>query len=146
MSVSIYRANGPVHVEWYPKAVSTAIAFGEPVYLDTDGRLAPYTPGVAGPFLGLCKKEIAATDDDFASATRIPVEVGNYDTEYLITASTTAAGTTDVGEYCDYVEATVSVNVGSSGQNDVYVTQVISTTLVVVKFARKVTSITTTVE
>jgi hypothetical protein len=146
MAVSLFRANGPVHIEWYPKASSTDIAFGEPVYLNTDGRLAPYTPGVAAPFIGLCKKEIASTDSDYADNTKIPVEVGNYDTEYLITASTTAAGATDVGEYCDYVEATVSVNVGSSGQNDVYVTQVISTTLIVVKFARKVTSITTTVE
>lgn len=146
MAVSIYRKNGPVHVEFYPKAASTAIAFGEPVYLNTDGRLAPYTPAVAGPFLGLCKKEIAATDDDFASTTRIPVEVGNAETEYVITASSTSAGATDVGEYCDYVEATVSVNVGSSSADDFYVTQVISTTLVVGKFARRIVSKSATLE
>jgi len=146
MSVSIYRKNGPVHIEYYPKTASTDIAFGEPVYLTTGGALSPYTPGVAAPFLGLCKKAIASTDDDYTSTTRIPVEVGNYDTEYLITASTTGAAATDVGEFVDYVEATVSVNVGSSSADDFYVTQVISSTLVVGKFARRVTSITTTLE
>lgn len=146
MSVTMFRPNGPTHVEWYPKDASVAFTFNEPVYLTTDGVLSPYTPGVAAPFLGLIKKTIASTDSDYASETRVPVEVGNYDTEYLITASTTAAAATDVGEYVDYVEATISVNVGSSSQNDFYVTQVISSTLVVGKFARRVTSITTTLE
>ena len=146
MSVKLYRANGKIRIEFYPKEASTLISFGEPVYLNTSGNLAPYTPGVAGPFLGLCKKAITASDSDYSSNTRIPVEVGNYDTEYLITASTTAAAATNVGEYCDYVESTVSANVGSTGQNDLFVTQFISTTLVIAKWARRVTSITTTVE
>ena len=146
MAVRIFRENGPVHVEWYPKTASTAFAFGDPVYLDTNGRLLAYTPGVAAPWVGLLKKAIAATDSDYASTTRVPVEVGNYDTEYLFDASTTAAAATDVGEYVDYVAATVSVNVGSSAQNDVYVTQFISTTLVVGKWVRRIQSITTTVE
>lgn len=146
MTVRLFKANGLVHVEFYPKAVSTAIAFDEPVYLDTDGRVAPYTPGVAAPWLGLCKKAIASTDSDYASATRIPVEVGNAESEYLFDATTTAAAATDVGEYVDYVEATVSVNVGSTSQNDVYVTQFVSSTLVVGKWARRVQGITTTLE
>ena len=142
----MFRPNGPAHVEFYPKTASTAYAFGTPVYLDTNGRLLAYTPGVAAPFLGLIKKTIASTNSDYASNTRVPVEVGNYDTEYLFDATTTAAAATDVGEYCDYVAATVSVNVGATVQNDVYVTQVISTTLVVGKWARRVTGITTTLE
>lgn len=146
MSVRMFRANGPTHIEYYGKTASTAFSFEEPVALDTTGTLIPYTPGLAAPFLGLIKATIVSTDSDFASTTRVPVEVGTYDTEYLITASTTAAGTTNVGEYVDYVESTVSVNVGATSQNDFYVTQIISTTLVVGKFVRKTTSITTTVE
>jgi hypothetical protein len=142
----MYKANGPVHVEFYPKTASTLFSFDEPVALDTTGTLIPYTPGIAAPCLGLIKKAITATDSDYASTTRVPVEVGNYDTEYLFDATTTAAAATDVGEYVDYVEATMSVNVGSSAQNDVYVTQVLSTTLVVGKWARRVTSITSTLE
>jgi len=146
MTVRIFRANGPVHIEFYPKTASTLISFGEPVYLTTDGRLSPYTPAVAAPFLGLCKKAITATDSDYASTTRIPVEVGTYDTEYLFDASTTTAAATDVGEFVDYVEATVSVNVGSTSANDVYVTQYISGTLVVGKWGRRVTSPGATIE
>ena len=146
MTVKLHRPNGSIHIEHYPKAASTAITYDEPVYLDTSGFLAPYTPGVAAPMLGLCKKAVASTDSDYASNTRVPVEVGNYDTEYLVDATTTAAAATDRGEYVDYVQATRSVNVGSSSQNDFYVTQFISTTLVVGKFARRVTSITSTLE
>lgn len=133
-------------MEYYPKTASTLFTFNEPVYLNTDGTLAPYTPGVAAPCLGLIKKAITAADSDYASATRVPVEVGNDDTEYLFDASTTAAAATDVGEYVDYVEATISVNVGSSSNDDVYVTQIVSTTQVVGKWARRLMAKTTTLE
>ena len=146
MSVRMFRQNGQSHVEYYPKAASTAIGFNEPVYLNTSGQLAPYTPGVAAPFMGLCKKTVASTDSDYASNTRIPVEVGNSETEYLFDATTTAAGSTDVGEYVDYVTATQSVNVGSSSNDDVYVTGVISTTLVIGKWARRLMAKTATLE
>ena len=137
MAVRIFRENGPVHLEWYPKTASTAFAFNEPVYLGTAGRLLAYTPGVAAPFLGLCKQTIASSS---TTTVNIPVEVGNYDTEYLIDATTTAAAQTDVGEWVDYVAATVSVNVGASTEDDFYVTQFLSTTLVIGKWARRVAS------
>lgn len=146
MSVRIFRANGPVHVEYYGKTASTVFAFDEPVYLGTDGTLLAYTPGVAAPFLGLIKKAVAATDSDYASATRVPVEVPNAETEYLFDATTTAAAATDVGEYVDYVSATRSVNVGSTAQNDVYVTGFVSALLVIGKWARRIQAITTTLE
>ena len=146
MAVRLFRPNGNVHIEYYQKTASTAFAFNEPVYLGTAGRLLAYTPGVAAPVLGLIKKTIASTDSDYASTTNVPVEVGNYDTEYLFDATTTAAALTDVGEYVDYVTATRSVNVGATAQNDVFVTGVISATLVIGKWARRITSITTTVE
>lgn len=146
MAVRMFRANGPTHIEYYPKTASTLFTTNEPVALDTTGTLIPYTPGIAAPFLGVIKKAVVATDSDYASASRVPVEVGNPNTEWLIDATTTAAASTDRGEYVDYVEATISVNVGSSSQNDCYVTDVISTTLVVVKFARTIQAITTTLE
>lgn len=137
MTVRIFRANGPVHIEWYQKTASTAFAFDEPVCFTTTGRLIAYTPGAVQPVLGLCKQTVASTS---TTTAKIPVEVGNYDTEYLFDATTTAAALTDVGEFVDYVAATRSVNVGVSTEDDVFVTQFISTTLVVGKFARKVTS------
>lgn len=146
MTVRLFKANGPIHIEFYQKTASTALAFDEPVYLGTAGRLLAYTPGVAAPFLGLCKKAIASTDSDYASTTNIPVEVPNAEAEYLFDASTTAAALTDVGEFVDYVTATRSVNVGSSSADDVYVTGFVSTVFVIGKWARRVQSITATLE
>ena len=140
MTVRLFRANGPVHIEWYKKTASTAFAFDEPVCFTTTGRLIAYTPGAVQPVLGLIKKTIASTDSDYTSTTRVPVEVGNQDSEYLFDASTTAAALTDCGEFVDYVSATRSVNVGVSTEDDVFVTQFISTTLVVGKWARRVLS------
>lgn len=137
MAVRMFRPNGDVRVEWYPKTASTAFAFDEPVALSTAGRLVPYTPGIASPFLGLCKQTIASTS---TTTAKIPVEVGTMDTEYLIDATTTAAAQTDVGEFVDYVSATRSVNVGVSTEDDFFVTQFISTVLVVGKWARRVVS------
>jgi len=136
----MFKANGPTHIEFYQKTASTDFAFDEPVCFTTTGRLIAYTPGAVQPVLGLCKKAVASTDSDYASTTRIPVEVGNQDTEYLFDASTTAAALTDCGEFVDYVAATRSVNVGVSTEDDVFVTQFISTTLVVGKWARRVVS------
>lgn len=137
MAVRMFRPNGPVHIEWYQKTASTALAFDEPMALSTAGRLVPYTPGIATPFLGLCKQTIASSS---TTTAKVPVEVGNQDTEYLIDATTTAAAQTDVGEFVDYVSATASVNVGASTEDDFFVTQFVSTTLVVGKWARRVAS------
>ena len=140
MAVRLWKANGPIHIEFYPKTASTAFAFDEPVCFTTTGRLIAYTPGAVQPFLGLIKKTIASTDSDYASATRVPVEVANLDSEYLIDASTTAAAETDQGEFVDYVAATRSVNVGVSTEDDFFVTKFISTTLVVGKWVRRTLS------
>ena len=140
MSVTIFKANGPVHIEFHPKDASVEFSFDEPVVLGGDGVLIPYTPGINKPFLGLIKKTIATTDSDYAEETRVPVEVGNENTEYLITASTTAAAATDVGEFVDYVEATVSVDPGVTTADDFYVTKFISTVLVVGRFVRRTES------
>lgn len=84
--------------------------------------------------MGLCKRAWAATD---ATTTRTPVEVYGPDAEFLFDATTTAAAQTDVGEYVDYVLATESVNVGASTNDDVYVTDVVSATLVIGKWRRR---------
>ena len=134
MSIRLFRPNGPIHVEWYPKTASTAYAYGDLVAIDTTGYLIVYAAGGSYPMLGLIQETVASTD---ATNKKVPVLVGSVDAEYLIDATTTAAGVTDVGEYCDYVAATQSVNVGSSSNDEFYITQVISTTLVVGKFGQR---------
>jgi len=138
MAMRLFRPNGDCHLEWYQKTASTAFTFNDAVALGTLGRVVDYTAGGAFPLLGLIQETVAATD---TTTDKVPVLVCNVDAEYLFDATTTAAALTDVGEYVDYVEATQSVNVGASTNNDVYVTQFISTTLVVGKMSRRLPTV-----
>ena len=140
--IRLFRANGAnPHLEHYPKAASEAFAFNDIVGINTSGYLTKYTDGASFPMLGLIQKTIAATDSDYASNTRVPVLVAGAEAEYLCDVSTGTAAQTDVGEYID-VDDHNSVDVASSTNNDFYVTQFISTVLVVAKMTRKVVSAT----
>lgn len=139
MAIRLFRPVGQTHLEWYQKTASTAFTFNDAVALSTAGRVTPYTAGGAFPYLGLIQQTIASTS---ATTAKVPVLVCDVDAEFLFDATTTAAAQTDVGEYVDYVAATQSVNVGASSNNDVYVTQVISSTLVVGKWSRRLPLVT----
>lgn len=123
---------GKFHTEWYPKVVSTAFAENDLVYLDANGYLTPAVDGANIVALGLIQKTIAATDDDYATATMVPVLVGDKDAEFLCDVSTGTAAQTDVGEHIDIDDAN-SVDVTASTYDVFFVTKFISTTQVVAK-------------
>lgn len=128
----IKHYSGPVHIEWYPKVASTAFAENDLVYLDANGYLTPAVDGANIVSIGLIQKAIAATDDDYASTTMVPVLVGDKDTEFLCDVSTGSAAQTDVGEHIDIDDAN-SVDVTASTYDIFFVTRVISATQVVAK-------------
>jgi len=137
MAIAPYR--GKLHVEWYPKKVSTVFALNDLVYLDSNGYVAPAVDDAAILPLGLILKAVAATDSDYASATNVPVLVGEADNEFLVDVGTGSAAQTDVGEWCD-VDGTypaTKVDVTSSSYDIWLVTQIVSTTKVVAKLAKK---------
>jgi len=129
--ISLYRPDN-THLEWYPKVVSTAFAYNDLVYVDANGYLTPAVDGALIKSVGLIKKVIAATDSDYATATRVPVEVSGPDAEYLCDVSTGTAAQTDVGEHIDIDDAN-SVDVSASTYDVFFVTDVISTTQVLAK-------------
>lgn len=142
MTIRLYRENGAkAHLEWYQKAASEAFTFGDVVGINTSGFMTKYLDGSSFPIMGLIQRTIAATDTDYALNTKVPVLVAGAEAEYLCDVSTGTAAQTDVGEYID-VDDSNSVDVGSSTNNDAYVTQFISAALVVVKFTRKIVSAT----
>ncbi len=142
MTIRLFRANGSnPHLEWYQKAASEAFAFNDIVGINTSVYLTKYLDGSSFPQLGLIQQAVAATDDDYASNTKVPVLVAGAEAEYLCDVSTGSAAQTDVGEYID-VDDSNSVDVASSSNNDFYVTQFVSSTLVVAKMTRKVLSAT----
>lgn len=126
---------GKFHIEWYPKTASTAFAFGDAVtILNTDagvGTLAKVTSS-STRVIGLIQKTVASTDSDYASATEVPVLVGDVDAEFLCDVSTGTAATTDIGEMIDFDdENSVDVNAYTKGQ--LLITRVISASQVVGK-------------
>lgn len=134
MAIKAYR--GHFATEWYPKKASTAFAVNDLVFLDGNGYVDKATATTAGPFLGLIQKAVAATDSDYASATMVPVLVGDADSEYLCDVSTGTAAQTDVGEWVD-IDDENSLDVVDSTYDVFFVTQFISTTQVVAKLAKK---------
>lgn len=127
---------GTFHTEWYPKVVSTAFADNDLVYIDSNGYLTPAVDGSNIVALGLIQKTIAATDSDYATATRVPVLVGDIDAEFVCDVSTGTAAQTDVGEWIDIDDAN-SVDVNASTYDVFFVTGVLSSSKVVAKLAKK---------
>ena len=142
MAIRLFRANGSnPHLEWYQKAASEAFTFNDIVGINTSGFVTKYADGSSFPELGLIQETVASTDSDYASNTKVPVLVAGDEAEYLCDVTTGTAAQTDVGEYID-VDDHNSVDVGSSTNNDFYVTQFISAALVVAKMSRRTVSAT----
>ena len=124
---------GHFHIEWYPKIASTAIAIGDLLYADGSGAVQP-ADATSGDHIGICLKVIAATDDDYASTTSIPVLVPNDSTaEFEVDVDTgTALTTAMVGSRYDLTDAN-SLNVGNTSKKVVTITKFISATKAWVK-------------
>lgn len=141
MTIRLFKDNAKTcHIEWYKKAASEVFAFNDMVAINTSGYVTKYTDGGAYPLLGLVQKAITATSSDYASNTKIPVLVCGTDAEYLCDVTTGSAAQTNVGEFIDVdgaVDAAKGVDVTSSANNDFYVTQVLSATLLVAKNSRQ---------
>lgn len=131
MAITAFR--GKFHVEHYPKKVSTAFAMNDLVYLDSNGYLDKCTSTTA-TCVGLIQKVVASTDSDYASATMVPVLVGDTDAEFLCEAS--GAAQTDVGEAIDLTDEN-TVDVANSTYDIFFVTKVISATSIVAKMMKK---------
>ena len=135
MTIRLFKENGAgAHFEWYKKAASEAFTFNDIVGINTDGFLTKYLDGSAFPMIGLIQQTIASSS---ATTVKVPVLVAGHEAEYLCDVSTGTAAQTDVGEYID-VDDSNSVDVDASTNDDFYVTQFISATLVVAKMTRKV--------
>lgn len=145
MAIRLFRENNSgCSIEWYQKVASTAFAFNDLVGIDTNGFVALYTDGAAFPELGLVQATIASTDSDFASNTKMPILVCGDDAEYLCDVAVGTAAQTDVGEYIDVDgagSAHQNVDVTATANNDFYVTQFISTAIVVAKMTNRVLAV-----
>lgn len=131
--ISLYKANGDVHTEWFPKTASETFTINDLVYLSS-GYLTKFADAVDQPPLGLIQKTVAATDDDYASTTKVPVQIGNENTEYLCTISTGTGAQSYVGTWCD-VDDQNSIDVTANTYEVFFPTQHISTTQCLARMA-----------
>ena len=136
MNIRLFTPDANTRVEWYKKAASETFTFNDLVYIDTSGYITKAADAVALVPLGLIQRTIAATDSDYASATKVPVLVGGPDAEFLCDVSTGSAAQTDIGEWID-IDDHNSVDVAASTYDIFYVTRVFSASLVVAKMAKK---------
>jgi hypothetical protein len=132
--IRLYQPDAETYIEFYPKTPSTAMAFGDIVALSS-GQLVDATSTTA-VVTGLLYKAIAATDSDYASATRVPVLVPGKNATFTMDVGTGSAVSTLVGLFKDLTNAT-SINVNSDTYGIVEIVQIISTTQVIGKFAVK---------
>jgi len=102
------KVKGATKNVWLPVTPSTVIAEGALVAFDT-GLLVPADATTApGDIIGVCRKEIAATDADYADDRNIPVEIA-LDAKVLYEFPTTGLVAADIGNDVDLTDS-VTVN------------------------------------
>ena len=102
MSLVPYR--GKFAIRYIPKTASTAF---------TDGDMVTVLPTAAGvgtlilatssspSVIGVIRKTVASTDSDYASTTKVPVQVPANKTAEWKALTTTNGGQTEVGQFID---------------------------------------------
>lgn len=112
-------------LRWYPKKASTAFAKDSLVQFDGSGAVEPST-STSDDNVGIIRKAIAATDSDYASTTKVPIEVplSPY-SEMEGDVSTGTLAASSVGSYFDLTDAS-GVNQSSGANTAVLCTGYIS--------------------
>lgn len=119
------RKRGATKIMWLPVTVSTAFTKGALVTFSS-GYLIPAT-SVTTKHVGVIQKTIAATDADYATARKVPVEVPiekYVEWEADVTSGLVA---TDVGLYVDLTDS-LTVDRSASTVDALMCTGVISST------------------
>lgn len=120
----IKRKNGANKIMYFKKKVSTAINFGAIVSIDSDGYLIPATASTT-THIGVCMVAVAATDADYAVATKIPVDIAQSSTDVFtaeVSAGTVAQ--TAVGAFFDLNSTGDKVDLSATSVKAVYVVDV----------------------
>lgn len=116
---------GRTKLVFYPKAASTAFAKDSLVYFNGTGEIIP-ADSTSGDHVGLIQKAVAATDSDYASETRVPVEIPQ-DKMCVLEADATGLTAAKVGTTMDLTDAS-TVNGAAADKDAVTLVEYISAT------------------
>lgn len=125
--MSFVRKQGKTKIMWLPVTVSTALTAGNLVAWSSGYLIAATASSNPSTIAGVGQKTIASTDDDFAVAREIPVEVPVEKNVTWTGDVTSGLVVADRGLYCDLTDAG-TVNRGASTLDNVQCTKVLSTT------------------
>lgn len=120
----IQRKNGENKIMYFKKKASTAIPYGALVYIDSDGLLNPASASSTN-HIGVSMVAVASGDADYASTTKIPVDILNSGTDVLeaeVSAGTVAQ--TAVGAYYDLNSTGDKVDLSATSVKAVYVVDI----------------------
>jgi hypothetical protein len=125
------RLTGKPNIEWYPKKASTAFAVGDLVYADGSGAIQP-ADSTSGDHIGIIMKDVASTDSDYASTTKVPVDVPRDGDEFVVDVGTGTFTAAMVGSRYDLKDEN-EIDVSATSKKVVTVTRFISSSKAVVK-------------
>lgn len=134
--VRLYQPDETTTIEYYQKKASTAFTFGDMVYIDSNGFIAPATASSTPGIAGLIYRTVKTTDTDYAQNTTVPILVPGKNCTFTFDVGTGSATQTNVGEFHDLADSR-NIDVTADTFGVVFVTQIISATQVIGKMAVK---------
>lgn len=126
--------SGQPNIEYWPKAASTEFANGALVYDNGSGAIIP-ADSTSGDHLGVVAKVIASTDSDYASTTKIPVDVARENDIFAVDCGG-AATTSLIGTFIDLTNS-YTANEAASSKDALLVVGYISASKLLVKVASR---------
>ena len=129
--MSFILRSGKAETEWYLKKASTVFTNGGLVYADGSGAIQP-ADATSGDHIGIIQTTVAATDDDYASNTKVPVLKAYAGNIYEVDVSTGTLTTAMVGNRYDLTDAN-GIDVSATAKLVVTVVGFISSSKALVK-------------
>lgn len=130
--------SGAPREEWYPVTVSTAFVNGGLTYW-ASGELIP-ADATSGDHAGIIRKDILATDDDYAVARKVMVEVPKDDNIFEADVGTGTLLVTMIGQKFDLTADGASIDVTATAKQVVTVVGFVSATKALVKINSVITN------
>ena len=132
--MAFLRASGVPNIEYWPKAASTAFTCNALVYDNGSGAIIP-ADSTSGDHVGVVLKTVASTDSDYASTTKIPVDVAGENDIFEVDCGGTATAAL-IGTFIDLTNSTTA-DEASSSKDALLVVGFISASKLLVKIASR---------
>lgn len=132
--MAFLRASGEPNIEYHEKTASTAFNVGDLVY-DGGSRYILPADATSGDHIGICMKKVASTDSDYASATKIPVDVAAENDIFEVDCGGAATAAL-LGTFIDLTNA-YTADEANSNKDALLVVGIISASKILVKIASR---------